>query len=104
MRFTSNRDIAVGVYDLEQAIEFYEKALRFKPEKTQSNLLVYNTGHFTLYVEKGKPHPPIPSYTVDNLEDAKRHLLENGCSILVESEKSLYFKDPFDIIWDVIEK
>ncbi|MBD3207588.1 bleomycin resistance protein [Candidatus Bathyarchaeota archaeon] len=104
MMFTSNRDISVGVDNLELAIEFYEKTLGFKPVKAKTNLHVYNTGHFTLYVEKSEPHSPILSYNVENLEEAKRHLQENGCSILVEREKSLYIKDPFGIVWDIIEK
>ena len=34
---------------------------------------------------------------------ARRFLLENGCVILREDEKSLYFRDPFGITYDVVE-
>jgi catechol 2,3-dioxygenase-like lactoylglutathione lyase family enzyme len=103
MMFSSNRDIAVGVEALEVAVTFYEGILGFKPERIEPNLRVYDTGHFTLYVMKGEPHPPVPSFTVDDLADARSHLQENGCTILVEREKSLYFRDPLGVVWDIIE-
>lgn len=101
--FRSNRDIAVGVENLDTAVTFYEGVLGFKPEKTEPNLRVYNTGHFTLYVMKEEPHPPVPSFTVDDLAEARNHLQENGCTILVEREKSLYCRDPLGVVWDIIE-
>ena len=104
MRFASNRDIAIGVEDLDKAAEFYEGILGFKPEKTEPKLRIYNTGHFTLYVEKTKNHPPIPSYTVENLHEAKMHLQDNGCNVLAERDRNLYFEDPFGIVWDLVEE
>jgi hypothetical protein len=49
------------------------------------------------------PHPPVPSFNVECLSDAKRRLLEGGCEIVVERKKSVYFKDPSGVIFDVIE-
>lgn len=104
MKFTSNRDIAVKVTDLETAVYFYENTLGFTPDKTEPNLRVYNTGHFTLYVARGEVHPPVPSYSTQNLSEAKELLLNNNCIIMEEREKSLYFKDPCGIVWDLIEE
>jgi catechol 2,3-dioxygenase-like lactoylglutathione lyase family enzyme len=104
MKFTSNRDIAIKVSNLKTAINFYEKTLGFKPSKTESKLRVYNTGHFKLYVQEGTSHPPVPSFTVKSLAEAKNVLTENGCTIIVEREKSLYFKDPTGVLWDIIEE
>jgi catechol 2,3-dioxygenase-like lactoylglutathione lyase family enzyme len=104
MKFTGNRDIAVGVTNLKTAASFYENVLGFTPNQRERNLLVYNTGHFTLYVKKGDPHPPVPSFTVQNLKEAKELLRKNNCSIIEQLEKSLYFIDPTGIVWDIIEK
>ena len=103
MKYLSNDNIAVGVESLEIAVKFFEETMGFKPIKSKPGLRVYNTGCFTLYVEEGKTHPPIPSFTVQNLSDAKKHLMENGCTILVERNCSLYFRDPMGVIWDIIE-
>ena len=103
MKFLSNHDIAVGVIDLEIAVRFYEDTLGFKPVKSESGLRVYDTGHFTLYVQEGESHPPVPSFTVENLSEAKKHLIKNNCRVLVERDRSLYFRDPTGNIWDIIE-
>ena len=103
MKFISNRDVAIGVSDIEAASSFYGKTLGFKTTREEQDLRLYETGNFTLYVEKTLPHTPVPSLTVENLAEAKRYLTENDCEILVEREKSLYFRDPLGIIWDIIE-
>ena len=104
MKYTTNDDVAIGVENLEKAIAFYEGNLGFKPSKAEPGLRVYETGVLTLYVMEGEAHPPVPSFTVPCLHDAKRHLMENGCTVLVERDKSLYFRDPTGVVWDVIEE
>ena len=50
--------------------------------------------------------PPVASMDVSNVAAAKRHLVAAGCEIVRESaeDRALYFKDPFGVVWDVIEK
>lgn len=103
MRFTGNRDIAVSVKDLEASRAFYEGTLGFKPEYVEEGLAVYNTGHFTLYVQKGEPHPPVPSFTVPDIKEARRHLVDAGCTVIEERDTSIYFKDLDGITWDAIQ-
>ena len=103
MKFLSNDDIAIRVENLAVATKFYENTLGFNLIKSEPGLRVYHTGHFTLYVEEGDPHPPVPSFTVKSLSKAKKHLVENGCTILFERDSSFYFKDPTGVIWDIIE-
>ena len=103
MRFTANRDVAVGVENLEKSRKFYEETLGLKLVETGAGRAVYDAGHLTLYIEEGMPHPPVPSFKVECLSDAKRRLLEGGCEIVVEREKSVYFKDPSGVVFDAIE-
>jgi catechol 2,3-dioxygenase-like lactoylglutathione lyase family enzyme len=103
MKFCSNEDIAIGVENLELATNFFEGALGFKPSQSKPGLRVYNTGHFILYVKEGEAHPPVPSFTVKDLFEAKKHLIENGCTILTERKSSLYFRDPTGVKWDIIQ-
>ena len=42
----------------------------------------------------------MPSFTVEKITEAKANLQEKGCRILIEREKSLYFSDPRDNVWD----
>lgn len=102
--FRSNRDVAIEVADLAGAEEFYGGALGFRLERKAPGLLVYDTGHITLYVKQAdEPVPSVLSFSVPSLEEAKAHLIENGAEILVEWGRSLYFQDPLGIVHDVIE-
>jgi hypothetical protein len=65
--------------------------------------LEYDTGNFHLHVNSDLNTEPFPSFTVKDIEAARRCLLENGCVILRENGKSLHFRDPFGITYDVIE-
>jgi hypothetical protein len=71
--------------------------------ETGAGRAVYDAGHLTLYIEERMPHPPVPSFNVECLSDAKRRLLEGGCEIVVERKKSVYFKDPSGVVFDAIE-
>lgn len=103
--FRSNRDIAVSVTDLASAERFYGGVLGFKLERKTSEQLVYDAGHFTLYIsEDEKAHLPVPSFTVENLREAKAYLVEHGAEIVSERKSSLYFRDPFGIVYDIIEE
>ena len=103
MCFKGNRDIAVSVKDLESSRRFYEQVLGFKPDRLEETTAVYNTGHFTLYVQEGEPHPPVPSFTVQDINAARKRLIEAGCEILIDRGTSLYFRDPDGVTWDIIE-
>lgn len=103
MKFIGNRDIAVTIDDLDRSPDFYENVLGLKPKKLEEGLAVYDTGSFTLYVQQGTPHPPIPSFTVTSIQTAKQLLESSGCTIIEERESSLYFRDRDGIVWDIIE-
>ncbi|MCW4050926.1 MAG: VOC family protein [Candidatus Bathyarchaeota archaeon] len=71
--------------------------------KTGQGLRVYDTGHITFYLVEVTPHPPIPSFTVPDLDEAKKHLTRNGCVILEERPSGFYFRDPTGVTFDSIE-
>lgn len=104
MKFRSNKCVAIHLKSLAKAEKFYSEVMGFKLKKKSANQLEYHTGHFLLYINKSaKPLSPIPSFTVKDVKKAKQRLKESGCKILVDHEKSLYFKDPFGMVYDVIE-
>jgi catechol 2,3-dioxygenase-like lactoylglutathione lyase family enzyme len=104
MRFRSNRCIAVHVKDLKKAEKFYRDVLGFKLLSKSRGMLEFETGRLLLYVNKDKkPHPPIPSFDVKSLKDAKAHLEKAGCSIVRESRRAAYFRDPFGLVYGIIE-
>ena len=103
MKFIGSRDIAVTVEILEKSRFFYENVLGFTPKKIEEKVVVYDTGSITLYVQELERHPPVPSFIVKNLAEARAHLEANGCVVIKEWNRSLYFMDPDGNIWDIIE-
>jgi catechol 2,3-dioxygenase-like lactoylglutathione lyase family enzyme len=102
--FKSNNCVAIHLEDITAAENFYTNVMKFRLLTKSEDHLEYETGHFLLYVNRDlNTQPPIPSFTVKDIEAARKFLLENGCTILREDENSLYFRDPFGITYDVIE-
>ena len=101
--FKSNNCVAIHLVDITAAENFYTNVMKFRLLTKSEDHLEYETGHFLLYVNRDlNTQPPIPSFTVKDVEAARR-FLENGCVILREDKRSLYFRDPFGITYDVIE-
>jgi catechol 2,3-dioxygenase-like lactoylglutathione lyase family enzyme len=104
MKFRSNNCVAVHLPDLRKAEAFYTGVMGFRLLAKTVSQLEYDTGRFLLYINKGaKVRSPIPSFNVISATAAKAHLEQNGCEIVEVRGSSLYFKDPFGIIYDVIE-
>jgi catechol 2,3-dioxygenase-like lactoylglutathione lyase family enzyme len=104
MKFRSNNCVAVHLPDLKQAEAFYSGVLGFRLLAKTAAKLEYDTGRFLLYVNKGvNVAAPIPSFTVINAQAARAHLERSGCEIIDDHGGSLHFKDPFGIVYDVIE-
>jgi catechol 2,3-dioxygenase-like lactoylglutathione lyase family enzyme len=102
--FKSNNCVAIHLEDITAAENFYTNVMKFNLLTRSDSHLEYDTGHFLLYVNRDlNTQPPIPSFTVKDIEAARRFLLENDCIILREDKRSLYFRDPFGITYDVIE-
>jgi catechol 2,3-dioxygenase-like lactoylglutathione lyase family enzyme len=103
-RFISNRCIAVHVTDLDRAAAFYGNAMGFPLLSRTNDQLEYDTGVLRLYVNRSaESSAPIPSFSVSDIAAAKRRLLESGCTIIDDRGGSLYFKDPFGAVFDVVE-
>ena len=102
--FKSNNCVAIHLEDITAAENFYTNVMTFRLLTKSEEYLEYDTGHFLLYVNRDlNTQPPIPSFTVKDIAAARKFLLENGCIILREDNRSLYFRDPFGITYDVIE-
>lgn len=102
--YKSNNCVAIHLEDITAAENFYTNVMKFSLLTKSEECLEYDTGHFLLYVNRDlNVQPPIPSFTVKDIGAARKFLLENGCIILREDMRSLYFRDTFGIAYDVIE-
>ncbi len=104
MKFRSNNCIAIHLTSLAKAERFYSDVLGFKLKSKTRACLEYDTGHFLLYLNRSaKPQPPTPSFSVKSVAKARRLLKGARCQVVVDRGSSLYFRDPFGNVFDVIE-
>jgi len=106
-RFRTNREVAIHVPDLEAARAFYGGTLGFELEGESEGLLVFGTGEIRLFVVADEEAvPAVPALEVRDYEEARRFLRETGCEIVEEWEeaRALYLRDPFGLLWDVVER
>ena len=105
--FRTNGDFAIHVTDLDRADAFYGSVLGFRRLSRDSEQIVFDTGVVRLYVNKDtRVVSFIPALEVPGYEEAKKHLVQSGCTIVNEfpGHKALYFTDPFGITIDIIER
>ena len=101
--FSSNSDVAIHVPDLQKAEAFYGGALGFTVTSRGDDHLAFDTGRFTLWVNKD-PHARsfVPSFDVSNHAAAKQVLEASGCKVLTAG-KVTYYQDPFGFLFDIIQ-
>jgi catechol 2,3-dioxygenase-like lactoylglutathione lyase family enzyme len=104
MRFRSNNCIAIHLASLAKAERFYRDVLGFRLKSKTRASLEFDTGALLLYVNRSKKaQAPTPSFSVKNIAKARRLLKGARCEIIDDRGSSLYFRDPFGNIFDVIE-
>ena len=59
--------------------------------------------HINLFIEPGPSLRPVLEVTVDNVVDAKRRLVEEGCEVVKDEPDfpRCYVKDPFGLIYNL---
>jgi catechol 2,3-dioxygenase-like lactoylglutathione lyase family enzyme len=104
MKFRSNNCVAIHLRSLAKAQRFYGDVLGFKLKKKTAKSLEFDTGVLRLFVNRSsRTQPPTPSFGVKNIARAKRLLKGAGCTIVVDRSGALYFRDPFGIVFDVVQ-
>ncbi|WLD94378.1 VOC family protein [Alkalihalobacillus sp. AL-G] len=108
MKYKVSNNIGFQVQNVEQAKDFYEKALGFKePEQSFVNEIDFRTDTNNIFLIDGNENlGPVMEVVVDDLEAAKKHLLENGCEIVRWEGKGqdCYVRDPFGMVFNVWEE
>lgn len=102
LTFRSNTDVAIHVRDLAKAKAFYGETLGFPVLGGNDQYLEFGTGAFHLYANLDESARSfIPSFSVSDLEAAKRHLKAAGCKAL-KTGSATYYEDPFGFAFDII--
>jgi catechol 2,3-dioxygenase-like lactoylglutathione lyase family enzyme len=99
----SGSDVVIRTEAWDKARHFYGEILGLKPSHVGDSLIGYETGAFTLYVERGSAHGPVFEFLVPEVEPAKRLLLLAGCSVVEEDAgvPRCYLRDPYGMVFNL---
>jgi catechol 2,3-dioxygenase-like lactoylglutathione lyase family enzyme len=96
-------DILIQAQDPQKAALFYVNHLGFEVTDDNPKMIGLHGKHINLFIEPGPALGPVLEVTVDNLADAKRRLVDNGCEIIKDEPQfpRCYVKDPFGLIYNL---
>ena len=93
------------IANLQDAKQYYNGVLGFPIVTDTERVVGFDTGSIVLYFERGEANGSVFEFEVDNLDEAKNSLLENGC-VLVEDNPSLprcYLRDRFGLLFNITQ-
>jgi catechol 2,3-dioxygenase-like lactoylglutathione lyase family enzyme len=106
--FRSSREVAIHLPDLGRAKEFYCDTLGFRLVSASGTMLEIDTGELRLFIL----HDPVgvtsyvPSFDVPDYQSARRLLEAAGCATVPAGSHptNVYFRDPFGLVFDIVER
>jgi predicted enzyme related to lactoylglutathione lyase len=96
-------DILIQSSDPKRAAGFYVEQLGFTITDDNPNMIALHGPHINLFIEPGPALGPVLEVTVNDVEEAKRRLVDNGCEIVKDEPHvpRCYVKDPFGLIYNL---
>ena len=96
-------DILIQAPDPKKAAAFYVEHLGFEIADPNPKMIGLHGNHINLFIEPGPPLGPVLEVTVDDVEEAKRRLIKNGCAVVKDEPQfpRVYVKDPFGLIYNL---
>lgn len=103
MANTFGADILIQAPNPKEAAAFYVEHLGFQITDPNPKMIGLHGNHVNLFIEPGPPLGPVLEVAVDNVEQAKRRLVKNGCEIVKDEPQfpRVYLKDPFGLIYNL---
>lgn len=100
---TFDTDIIIETPDPKSAALFYTTLLGFEITGEKPELVSIHGENINFFIERGPALGPVFEVTVDDLEDAKRRLVKNGCEIIKDEPDfpRCYVQDPFGLIYNL---
>jgi predicted enzyme related to lactoylglutathione lyase len=96
-------DILIQAPDPKTTAAFYVEQLGFTITDQAPQMISLHGMHINLFIQRGPALGPVMEVTVDDVEEAKRRLVKNGCEIVKDEPDfpRCYVKDPFGLIYNL---
>jgi predicted enzyme related to lactoylglutathione lyase len=99
-------DILIQAADPMGAARFYVELLGFAITGEAPDLVSLHGAHINLFIERGPRLGPVLEVMVENIDEAKRRLVEQGCRIVKDEPEfpRCYVGDPFGLTYNLTAK
>ena len=103
MSNTFSSDILIQSETPEKAAAFYVNELGFQITAETPTMISLEGNKINLFIERGPALGPVLEVTVNNVEEAKSRLINQGCEIIKDEPDfpRCYIKDPFGLIYNL---
>ncbi|WP_391119223.1 DUF899 family protein [Psychrobacillus sp. L3] len=102
--FQLTNNIAVGVTDYPNAVEFYENILGMKKEQTLEKETKFSMSGTNFFIDESSENNTFFEFAVEDFEMAMNLLIENNCVITKKyAEKSVMIADPYGLMFHLFE-
>ena len=98
-------DILIQAADPQEAARFYTNVLGFTVTDPNPGMIGLTGPHINLFIEPGPKLGPVLEVTVENVEAARRRLLEHGCVVIKDEPHfpRCYIQDPYGLIYNLTQ-
>ena len=105
MNAVATREILLQTPYLEQATAFYRDTMGLRVFLNTPDMVGLEGGAFRIFLERAGTLGPVLEFQVDDLADARRLLLDQGCTVVADDPRipRLYLRDPFGLIFNVAQ-
>jgi predicted enzyme related to lactoylglutathione lyase len=103
MANTFGTDIIIQSPDPMSAARFYVEQLGFEITDETDKMISLHGPHINLFIERGPALGGVLEVTVTDIDEAKRRLAENGCTIIKDEPEfpRCYVRDPFGLMYNL---
>ena len=103
MTNTFGPDILIQVLDPKEAAAFYVEQLGFAITDETEDMISIHGNNINMFIERGPTLGPILEVAVANVEDTKRRLVKQDCTVVKDEPQfpRCYIKDPQGLIYNL---
>jgi len=96
-------DILLQAPEPKSAAAFYVEHLGFTITGEDPGMINLHGAHITLFIERSPALGPVLEVTVENVLEAMRQLVENGCRVVKDEPEfpRCYVRDPYGLIYNL---
>jgi catechol 2,3-dioxygenase-like lactoylglutathione lyase family enzyme len=105
MQAKMSSNIALYHPDADSAAQFYREHLGMELVSEKGRFTELRSGPICIFLENGAPLGPVMEFYVPNVEEARKRLVSQGCTVVRWEGvgEDCYMKDPYGLVFNLWE-